>query len=151
MRTINLNVYDYDGLRVCPFCADSRNLTDPADACPHFVAAFQFGSWSQKLCPPVTCDGFMFRHSFQKFLFELNEVVCKTTPATKRHPAVWAFYHPDPAFVTELRLAFAITPVDAMKGCPECGVRRALVDEGTITCEHGHFLDAGVWHGSIDA
>ncbi len=109
MTTINLSAYDYDGLRTCPFCASSANLTsDRRVACSHFVAAFEFGAWGRRICPPVSCDGYLFSESLHQFLAEDREVVCKCTPGTRRHPKIEAFYHPRPAFVADMRKALKI-------------------------------------------
>src|ERR1700677_1163425 len=114
METITLNRYEYDNLRHCPFCGSGTNLfSDENERCPHLVASFENGVWGHDLCPPVTCDWYLFEDSLEEFVQADHLVICKTTPRTRRHPSIKAYYHPDSVFVAELRMQFKIEPVVA--------------------------------------
>lgn len=133
-----LALYDYEGLRTCPFCEYGGNLisaewSTKVDRCAHCVVSIQSGAWARDICPPVTCDGHFFRSSIVDFLADVSEVVCKWTPGTRRHPEIRVFYHPDPAFVTSLRLNFKLEPVDSIESCGTCGGHMFSIDR--TTCE----------------
>jgi hypothetical protein len=122
LETIILLARDYDGLRTCPFCGSIDNLIrDRNDKCPHLVAAFQYlGDFDSESWQKVSSDGHLFRRRMMDFLAELPEAVCKLTTQTRWSPTIRAYYHPLPAFVTDLRMTFKIEQ-EIHKLCGTCG------------------------------
>ena len=127
MHTQFVQVYNYDELQNCPFCEGSGLLSD--GNCEHFVTAFQSGGWAHHLCPPVSCDGFLFHRA--PLIVSLRDnlgVLCKKKAGTKNHPAIDAYFCSNPIYVKKVRKQFCKVPVPGIK-CGECGNGTAVVDE----------------------
>lgn len=99
MITETLLPFDYDDLRTCPYCR-STNLMNAAsdrylilEQCPHFVAAFESGTWARDICPPVACNGFLFdQNKLEEAVAQIDDAVMKVKPATRWHPRITAIY-----------------------------------------------------------
>jgi hypothetical protein len=87
-----------------------------------------YGTWARGICPPVFCDGYLFSGSIVDFLKDDSRVVCKRSPGTRRHPEILVFFHPDSAFVTELRLNFKLETLPCEEACGTCGIHLFVID-----------------------
>lgn len=127
MQTQDLGPYDYDELQACPFCIGVGLLS--GDNCPHFLTAFEVGVWGRNICPPVSCDGFLYqRRELTTALAESPGIVCKAKSGTTRHPYIEAYFADDPALVAALQERFCKEPVPSAR-CPTCGNETAVVGE----------------------
>jgi|SRR5579872_645112 len=127
MREQIIGEYDYDTLRTCPFCGAFGLTGSEAEVCPHYVAAFQDGSFLVTR-PPIFCDGFRFdQDAIVQVISGSDEAVCILKLSTVKHPAVAAYYAADPAFVRELRSLFQRARF-ACDACADCG--------STVAVEH---------------
>ncbi len=133
MRVETLGWHDYDSLRSCTFCGGMGLMSDETDNCPHFIAAFEDGVWARDIYPPVCPTGFRFFSSMEKMLGESEDVICKKTPRTGRHPAIRAYYVPNPAFAEWVRNLFA-KPISKGEPCGQCGLKEVVDDNICYYC-----------------
>jgi hypothetical protein len=66
-------------------------------------------------------------------MLESEDVICKETPRTGRHPAIRAYYAPSPAFVEWVRNLFAKT-VSKGEPCGQCGLGEVVDDNICYYC-----------------
>jgi DNA-directed RNA polymerase subunit RPC12/RpoP len=141
MTTRTLSPFDYDDLRTCPYCGGTNLMSAASDRylvlkqCDHFVAAFENGPWARGICPPVTCNGFLFdQWELEEAAAQIDDAVMKVKPGTRRHPRIAAIYCRHPETANTLRKTFRSVPVDS-GACAECGNKTAVIgDHDEIVC-----------------
>ena len=140
MLTEVLLPFDYDGLRNCPYCGGTNLMSAASgsylvlDQCAHFIAAFEDGAWGSDICPPVTCNGFLFdRERLEEAVVLIDAATIKVKPGTRLHPTISALYCHGPATARDLRETFRRVPVNS-GGCAECGNRTAVITDRNIVC-----------------
>jgi len=127
--------WDYEELVSCPFCGGRGLSSLESDDCAHFVVAFQEGVWDPTICPPVSCNGFLFSHNalkddLRKFASDAGHVVCRVKPGTPRHPKIEAYFCDDPAVACEIRATHKKIPsIRVGIRCPECGQLATVIGE----------------------
>jgi hypothetical protein len=133
MQIQHLDVHDYVSLRSCPFCSGVGLLCD--GNCPHYLTAFRHGRWHDGLCPPVFCNGFLFRREALLYAIKNTEgIVCKVKAGTSSLPEIEAFYCLDTALITDLRNKYHRASVPGAK-CGMCGHKLGLaVERDKIVC-----------------
>jgi hypothetical protein len=140
MTTETLLPFGYDNLRTCPFCGGTNLMSAACDRylileqCPHFVVAFENGVWGHDICPPVTCNGFLFdQKKLEEAAAQIDDVVMKVKPGTRRHPRITAIYCGHPGAASKLRENIR-RPVNSAP-CGECGNTTAVIgDLDEILC-----------------
>jgi hypothetical protein len=127
MKTVDVN--DYDMLRTCPFCA--RTCLIGCENCEHFLTAFQYGVWARHICPPVFCDGFLFRRDALTAALISDGVVCRKKAGTANHPAIEAYFCSEPANAALLREKYRKVVVPGAT-CGDCGNETVVPGEATF-------------------